>query len=317
MSGKYRQSKFFRRLWQLLSANFFYKILALLLAVLFWYLIQGREIIEINRRIDVRITVPDGIGVKGKVTLSKDATIRGSRAHLARFDNDPLEAEVRINHRRTGSYRVRLNKEHLHNWNEQVSLTVHEPYIQVELDKLIQRQLPVEILLQGVPATNYIVEKTTVKPATVTATGLQAELVKLQKISTLPVDINGLQKNKSFVVGLAGTESGISHSVQEVTVTLQVGEKKVNQTFKGITVEVVDGFYPTVVKPRAVAITVQGVPAVLNFIDSDAFQAFVDVGDLSPGRHERKIKAKIPEETVLIEISPASAFVDISDQVVP
>ena len=315
MTNKGKGKRFFTFLWRLVSVNFFYKIFALLLAALSWYLIQGREIIEINRQLNVTINVPDGYGVKGSAMFSKDATIRGSRAHLARFDNAPLEAEVRIVRKGNGSYRVRLNKEHVRNWNEQVSLTVHEPYIRVEIDKLLQRKLPIEALLQGVPADNYIVEKNSVDPAEVTVSGLQADIAKLQKISTLPVDINGLQKNRSFVVGLAGAESGITHSVQEVTVILQVGEKKVNKTFEGIAVEVVDGFYPTKIKPRAVAITVQGVPAVLRFIDSDAFQAFVDVGDLSPGKHERKIKAKIPEETVLIDIKPENAFVEISDRV--
>ena len=306
----------FSFLWRLLSVNFFYKIFALLLAALSWYLIQGREIIEINSQLNVTISVPEGYGLKGSATFSKDATIRGSRAHLARFDNDPLEAEVRIVRQSVGNYRVRLNKEHVRNWNEQVSLTVHEPYIRVEIDKLLERKLPIEVQLQGVPADNYIIEKNTVEPTEVTVSGLRTAIAKLQKISTLPVDINGLQKNKSFVVGLAGAESGITHSVQEVTVTLQVGEKKVNKTFSGVVVEVVDGFYPTKVKPSTVAITVQGVPAVLSFIDSGSFQAFVDVGDLSPGKHERKIKAKIPEDTVLIEIKPENAFVEISDRVV-
>jgi len=319
MSGG-KGRRVFSFLWRLLSVNFLYKIFALVLAALSWYLIQGREIIEINRQLNVTIRVPEGYGVKGSAAFSKDATIRGSRAHLARFDRETLEAEVRIVRQSSGSYRVRLSKEHVHNWNERVNLTVHEPYIQVEIDRLLKRKLPVEVLLQGVPADNYIVEKSTVKPAVVSVSGLQSAVAKLQKISTLPVDINGLQKNKSFVVGLAGAESGISHSVREVTVTLQVGEKKVNKTFKGVDLEVVDVdsvFYATKIKPSKVDITVQGVPAVLGFIDSGNFQAFVDVGDLGPGKHERRIKAKIPEETVLIDIKPANAFVEIDDRVNP
>ena len=136
--------------------------------------------------------------------FSKDATIRGSRAHLARFDNDPLEAEVRIVRKSAGNYRVRLNKEHVRNWNEQVSLTVHEPYIRIEIDKLLQRKLPVEVQLQGVPADNYIIEKNSVDPAEVTVSGLQTAIANLQKISTLPVDINGLQKKQKLRRRLGG-----------------------------------------------------------------------------------------------------------------
>ena len=77
---------------------------------------------------------------------------------------------------------MRLNKEHVRNWNEQVSLTVHEPYIRVEIDKLLQRKLPIEALLQGVPAGQLHRRKDSVEPTEVTVSGLQADIAKLQKI---------------------------------------------------------------------------------------------------------------------------------------
>lgn len=298
---------------QAVFGNVVYKTLAIVFAIVCWYLIQGREIIEINRQVRVSLIIPDGYGVKGPAAIMKDATLRGSRSDLAKITRRiPLEAEIHISEERRGSFRMRLDKEHIANWNERVKLTVHEAYIKVEVDKLITKEVPIEIFMQGVPAEDYIIEKATIEPDSVTIIGLHGETSKIQKVLTLPVDIDGLQKNRSFVVGLAGSNDDISYEIEEVKVTLQVGEKKINQKFEGIAVEATGG-QPAKIDPPTVAITVQGIPAVLEFMDARSFQAFVDIEGLGVGRHERKVIAKIPESTVLIETLPENIFVEIKN----
>ena len=297
---------------QSLASNLVYKVLAVVVAVIFWYIVQGGEIIEISQQVRVNILVPDGYGVKGETTLVKDATVRGPRSLLAKLSKDtPLEAEIRITDERRDSYRLRLGKDHIRRWNDRAQLTIHEAYIRVEVDKLAVRELPVEILLQGVPADGYIIEKTTVEPELLTVIGLQSILEKMHKVITAPVDVDGLQNNRTIIVGLAG-EDTVSYSKQQVKVSLQVGEKKINQTFTNIPIDVVGKAKATSIDPETIAITVQGVPAVLNFIDNRSFQAFIDVSGLTLGRHERKVAVKIPEGTTIIETVPENVFVDVA-----
>ena len=87
--------------------NFQYKIAALILAFLFWYIVQGEEILEINRRIAVNIKVPDGYIIKGPEVRFKDATLRGSRVLLADFSTRPLEATIKVQDGKTGQVRYR------------------------------------------------------------------------------------------------------------------------------------------------------------------------------------------------------------------
>lgn len=298
---------------QSLASNLVYKILAVVVAVIFWYVVQGGEIIEISQQVRVNILVPDGYGVKGETTLIKDATVRGPRSLLAKLVKDqPLEAEISIAEERRASYRLRLGKDHIRKWNDRAQLTIHEAYIRVEVDKLAVRELPVEILMQGVPADGYIIEKTTVEPELLTVIGLQSVIEKMHKIITDPVDVDGLQNNRTLNVGLAGDDT-VSYNRQEVKVSLQVGEKKINQTFTNIPIDVVGKAKATSIDPDTIAITVQGVPAVLNFIDNRSFQAFIDVSGLtSAGRHERKVAVKIPDGTTIIETMPENVFVEIS-----
>ena len=309
-------TNFFHTAKRIVVRNFVYKLLALLVAAFVWILIQGREIIEIDRQVHVSIIVPEGYGVEGKNILTKDATIRGSRARLAKFSRAPLEAAVVIRKQKAANFRVRLDRQHIHKWNNNLKLTVHEPYISIKVDKIIKKELPVEIFLQGVPSNDYIIEKKSVTPEKIEVFGLQRKLTKLQKVATLPVEIDGLERNKSFVVGLLNDDPDVTYGVEDVEVILQVGGKKINQEFSGIPIKVINlaNLQLDSISPATVAITVQGGKEILNFIETKSFEASVDMEGIKAGKHERKVQIKIPEGTVLIETRPEHALVEVQEK---
>jgi YbbR domain-containing protein len=296
--------------------NFQYKIAAVILAFLFWYIVQGEEILEINRRIAVNIKVPEGYIVKGPEVRFKDATLRGSRVLLADFSTRPLEATLNIQEGKSGQLRFRIDKEYIKNWDGRLKLTVHDPYLTVVVDEKVSKKVPVKEFLKGVPADGYIIEKTVIKPNTVTISGLKSEIARIEEIQTEPIDVSDLQATKSFDARLIAKdipESGLS--VDKVQVSLLVGEKKVNKRFGSVPVEVVGSDYLTAVKPKYVSIVIQGTPGVLSFVKRSDLEAFVEARELEAGKkHTRPIQVKIPNDTVLIETFPSQATVEIYNQ---
>src|SRR3954469_4710398 len=131
------------RLFSGVFRNIQYKLSAVILACLFWYIVQGEEILEINRRIVVNIRVPDGYMIKGTETRIKDATLRGSRVLLGDFPDKPLAAMLRIPEGKTGQLRYRIDKEYIKNWDNRIKLTVHDPYISVFVDEQMSKKVPV------------------------------------------------------------------------------------------------------------------------------------------------------------------------------
>lgn len=299
-----------------LFRNFQYKLSAIILACLFWYIVQGEEILEINRRIVVNVRVPDGYMVKGPETRIKDATLRGSRVLLGDFSTRPLEATLRISEGKTGQLRFRIDKEYIKNWDNRIRLTVHDPYLTVVVDEKMSRKVPVREFLKGVPGDGYIIEKSIIKPSHVTVTGLKSEVAKIEEILTEPIDVTDLSATKSFEARLVAKDipkSGLS--VDKVAVSLSVGEKKVNKRFGSVPVEVVGSEFLTAVKPRYVSIVIQGTPGVLSFVKRSDLEAFVEARELEPGKkHTRTVQVKIPPETVLIETFPQQATVEIYNQ---
>ncbi|MDE3269464.1 MAG: CdaR family protein [Pseudomonadota bacterium] len=304
--------KIFAFIFDSLTKNLTYKVLALLLAALVWALIQGREIIEINSKVQVKIIVPEGYGVEGQDSLVKDVTIRGSRALLANLLARDIHASIHLNKKiQASSLRVRLDSRHIHKWDKRLKLTVHEPYIALKIAPIATKTLPIEAFLQGVPSEHYIIEKIEVVPATVTVSGLDSQLAKLERIATQPIVIEGLERNKSMTVDLAN--NGLTYSVERVQVNLLIGSKKVNREYHKIPIKIINATtkIASLINPQAISITVQGNAEVLNFIANDAFEASINIKGLEVGKHEQKIQVKIPEDTVLIKTIPEYALIEV------
>ncbi len=290
--------------------NLPYKITAIFLAFLFWYIVQGEEILEINRRVTVQVKVPEGYVVRGEEVRHKDATLRGSRVLLGDFSAKPLEAIIRVPPGSTGMLRYRIDKEFIKGWDNRIRMTVHDPYITVFVDEKSSKKVPVREFLKGSPAEGTNIEKATIKPSIVTITGLKSDIAKVEEVFTEAIDIENLATSKTFDVKVYSKEIPKAELTPDrVSVSLSIGEKKINKRFTAIPIE----FSGTNVniKPKFVSIVIQGTPGVLNFVKKSDLSASIDTRDLAPGKYDKPVQVKIPADTVLIETFPQNVNVEI------
>ena len=289
-------------------------MLALVIACILWYFVQGKEVLEVNRRLQVNFIISKGYMIKGPDIRFKDVTIKGPRALLDYYTSRPLEANIKVPSD-VGEHRFRIEKRFLEGWNSRLSLVVHDPYIKILTDLKKSRTLPVKHITQGLPADGYTIEKVSIQPATVTVSGPKEEIDKLSHIATSAINIVGLQENRSTEVPLfVERNKNLSLSKEKVSVFLQVGETKINKRFTGIPLEIEGGELLATPTPRFVTIVIQGTPAVLSFVERGELRAFLDARSLIPGEYERKVQVKIPSNTALIETHPENAMVEIHSQ---
>ncbi len=302
-----------RSILNILFNNIGYKLLAILLAVVVWAIIQGEQIQEVNREILVEIHVPPEYGVRGGDLLRvKAATIRGPQAWLLEVPKR-LTAEVFVPREKVGGeYRVRLSKDDVKNLNERLELIIHEPNLSLYVDRLMERAVPVHESLRGSPAEGFNVEKVTIEPRNVTVKGIRKDLMELRNIYTEPVDVTGLNANKTIEARLISPGLGGDALSQEVVkVNLQVGSSRINKRFANIPVEIVGAERRVKFSPQMVSILVQGVPNVINSLNRSDFKAFMELSKTAPGRYEEAIKVKIPADTVLIETFPDKGAISV------
>ena len=296
---------------RLVFQNFGYKLLSLLLAAIVWAIIQGEQIQEISREILVSIHISPEYGIRGELVRVKAATIRGPQAWLLEVPKK-LTADIFIPPGKVGRYRLRLSKDDIKNLNERLEILVHDPYLDLYVDKLMERSIPVKEAIHGSPAEGYIIEKVNIEPKSITLRGIRNDILKLRYVYTEPIDVSGLKESR--VLDMRLVSPGLGSEVLEVDsvrVALQVGDSKINRRFSNIPVEILGAEKPANIKPLMVSILVQGVPGVLNLLKLSDFKAFVEIRGLGPGRYEQDIHVKIPPDTALIETFPEKGIVAI------
>lgn len=297
--------------------NLPYKVTAVVLSCMLWYIVQGEEILEVNKRIAVTVAVPDGYTIKGPTLRYKDATLRGPRVLVGQYmeGKRPLEATIKIPPGKAGQLRYRVDRENLVGLDSRIRMTIHDPYIVVTVDEVAGKKVPVREVIEGVPAQGYMLEKVVIEPDSVGISGLKVDLAKVNQVATEKINISGLKQPKVFEVSLVKSGLGeLQLSASQVTVKVAIGEQKINKKYASIPIEVVGSEYLTNVRPQFATIVIQGTPGVLSFVKKADLRAFVDVRDLTPGRYDREVQVKIPSDTVMIETYPKSTAVEIYNQ---
>lgn len=296
-------------------SNFPYKILALVIACIIWYIVQGEEILEINRRLDVSIELPQGMATREGSVISRDVTLRGPRVALSDFSSKPIQAVIRVPAGKKGSQRYRLDKDMIAHWDNRIKITIHDPFVNVFVDDRASRSVPIRVTLLGTPKSDVSIQDVKVEPPEVTVTGLKSDIQKLQEIPTEVVDVSGLTESKSFPVPLSLMglpEFGLS--TQQVVVKINVFEGMISKTLTSVGIEVVGTDRLSSVQPQNVTVVIQGPSEELKQLSSKDVQAVIDAKGLPPGRYEREVLVKTLHGSAVSSAQPSKVWLEIYNQ---
>jgi YbbR domain-containing protein len=212
--------------------NIFYKIISFLFAFLFWFFVQGEEQVEINRKIQITILPADGYILRGTSIRYKDATLYGSRSLLSKFSSGPIIANIKTPKNSLGKFRLRIDKEHITDWNPKIKLTIHDAYLNLFIDEKNTKTLPVKELIRGTPQDGFFIEKILIEPKDLFITGLKTELFTMKEIQTKLIDVSGWSKTQTIssqVIIPPHLSSSTKISKDFVKITIRIAEKKDNK----------------------------------------------------------------------------------------
>ena len=292
--------------------NFWYKLAALGLAVVIWVIIQGEQILEINREVAINLTIPDGYAIRGETSRVVAMTIKGPRVMVMETARI-LKADIEIPALKAKRYRVRVTPEQIKGVNQRLNLTIHEPYFWVYVDETSTRTVPIRYIPHGTPAEGFFVKKVVLEPSHVKITGLKSDLLKIREVSTIPVDISDIKESKTFEKALIPPQDILLNqmSIGSTIVNVQIGDSYINKRFGSILIEPIGSKYTSQISPKYASLVIQGTPSVLKFLKGEELKAFVDLSELEPGTYEKEIQVKIPPDTILIENYPLGVTVQV------
>ncbi len=192
------------RLLRLITENFVYKILAVLIAVFLWFFAQGEKTSNVTLKVPVIIdSVPEGEVIVNDVPRSIEITLSGPSSAL--FDYARSKPVYRINLLKTGvgNYIFNVSPSEFDLPDRLKIETVYPDNITVDLDRVVSRQVDVGVSIVGNPPPGTAFKGIVTEPDKVVITGPSTVISNINVVMTIPVDIGKFRNKIALMVPLS------------------------------------------------------------------------------------------------------------------
>ncbi|OVE79960.1 hypothetical protein BVY02_01810 [bacterium J17] len=300
------------------TENLSFKILSVLLAVLlevYFYSPDNSVITEITAFVEVR-NVPSTQMIvsppRGERGLFGSVKIKGPSTLVDQVRNVTQTFRVDLPDNVGDRYLVQLSGSQLNLPAGVEVLEVYPPAIHFRFEKVIKKELEVELDRVGVPPKGYVLDELKMSPSSVLVRGPYSELEGISSVKSETFDISGLTGSGRHEVQLEKIGPLSSYNVNVVAVDLVITPIPLEKSFKKINVTVLaPPGYAATVEPSKVNVTLSGPPNELVALAKSEINLVADGRDLGEGKHIIEITGDLPEGVKIIRTEPKSVNVTL------
>jgi len=182
---------------QMLRENLALKLISLAFAIVLWFFVMGEQRHEVVHIIPITYKgVPEGLLIANQVPGSVEVAISGPRALLAHLTAGDLSIVVNLAGAPAGITSFKRLEDNIAIPAGLTVTRVYPAYVDVNLEHVRDKQVPVRAVLSGEPLAGFRVRHVRVVPSRVTISGAESELRTLSEVTTEGLDLAG--KHDSF-----------------------------------------------------------------------------------------------------------------------
>jgi YbbR domain-containing protein len=172
--------------------NIFFKILALVLAVILWFLVVGEERAEVGLTIPLElVNMPRDLIVVNNLTQGIDIRVNGPRSLIRSLTTRNLSKSLDLSNSKAGTVNFPISSEGIRLPRGVAITRIHPTQVVVVLQKQAKKTIPVKVRIIGRPANGYEVDSVKIRPEEVEVAGPEEVIKELENLFTKPVDISG------------------------------------------------------------------------------------------------------------------------------
>jgi YbbR domain-containing protein len=191
-------------MFQLLSENLTLKLISLAFALVLWFFVMGERRHEVSHIVPVTYKgVPEGLIIANQVPGSVEVAVSGPRALLAHLASGDMEIVVNLAGAEAGVTSFKRLEESLSIPTGLTVTRVSPAYVDVKLEHIRDKQVPVRVVLSGEPAAGFRVRRLRVTPTRVTISGAESELKAVSEVVTEGIDLAGVRQGFTQTVQLS------------------------------------------------------------------------------------------------------------------
>ena len=170
--------------------------------------------------------------------------------------------------------------------------------------------VPVTPAITGSPAAGYEIASVRVEPRVVSLEGDAERLAAITGADTEPLSVSGSTATIDRVIRLALPDGVLAMTSDEVRVTVTLRQVTATRTFSaGIQLSGPRGDRTYTLSTDRVLVTLGGPAADLDRLQGQSFTVFADVSGLTPGSHDVRLTASLPNGITLVASSPSTITV--------
>jgi YbbR domain-containing protein len=307
-ASKQRYRFNFQKIWLQLASLF--------LAFVLFYIVRTQQVREYTRLAKIKIITAPEVLVVGSTDRVVEVTIRMPDSILSSLPaEEALMGEVDVAREQSGKIRIRLSRENFPNLDKRYSLTIHEPWMELDLDSISKKKVPIRAVLQGLPKEGLGIDRVSVSPEMVEITGPKRVLNKLEYLQTSVINIQDIDKNYSTLSSVVLSEDqSVTVAHEKINIEVIVGPSKVIRVFKAVPIEVIAPRNLSYrIESDSVEVRIQASKTVAEKVNLSSIKAIVDLNGVPEGFQDKiEIQVSAPQQVNVIQISPEKVNVVVS-----
>ncbi len=290
-------------LWRVASRNIGLRVISLIIAAGLWLFVNAgqRNAVE---TLDVPIDyskLPAGLVVVNSPPSFVKIEVTGPRTLLSLLDPERLAVKLNLSGIGSGEASFKISPGMFPMPRQTTVTNVSPPEVVLDVDRIVQRDVPVHVDLQGPVGNGYEIVGSSTIPPMVMAIGPSRFVGPLRQINTLTLDVRGASADVDRRVNLESPGPAIALGTTTVDAKVAVKEKIADREFHGLPVGVRDSDYRFRVNPTRASVTVRG--PVLKLAEA-APNVYVDAKELTPGSHDVPLQVSLPDGLQVVRQSP-------------
>ena len=286
------------------------KLVSLLVAVLVWFWASSQIYIRSSKMVPVTLQLSEGMVVK-RISPPRAQVILEVPRELGRIKEIDTR-EIKIVHDLRGNkqagrvvfslsaqdvkvpYRIRV-------------VSVNPSRITADVDRLVDKVLPVKAVYRGRPRPGYRVSSQTIIPPEVRVPGPKSLLEKLQFIKTKPIYVSGRSNSFDTKAVLEPVGSYSPSPLEPVEVIVVINPELQGSKLEDVSIAVLKDKRQTEqinISPARVTLYLKGPQIIMDGLLAAEVKAYVDVIGLDPGSYELPLQCKLPSGVTLERAEP-------------
>lgn len=184
--------------------NWVLKFISLAFAVVLWFFVMGESRMEVTRVVPLEYeSLPEGLMIASEVPTVVSLRISGPRALQGSLSPADISLRVDLENLSAGVTSFKRLEESL-NIPKGLKITRISPsYVDVKLEKVRDRDVPVRVVLIGDPSPGFIVKSAKSTPVKVVVSGAESELKGVSEVVTEGIDLTNVQESFSQTVAIS------------------------------------------------------------------------------------------------------------------